>query len=191
MADKDNLKEDVYKDMPEDVYLMMFCFFTSTLLSVCLFIYMVTTPEPLYSLIALVPVFVIIGFSIAYTINWNRLRQIVICDDKTVRRMGYWIGFEESINMADVLEVKYVLLSDGEFYCIDDGKHKTNTPTNKNSTIFIPYCQKGYEFIERHFPGKVPPYHSHDWAEMVENNEKKKYRSKKHVFDDFDDSDKD
>lgn len=102
--------------------------------------------------------FLFLGF-LVYCFIANRFCNVVFFDNQKVYRKGFFFGFKTSIDINKILYIKKIsFFKDGTFYCLIDNKHYHTTRTNKYSSIFIPYTEKGYNFIKQFYSGNIPPF---------------------------------
>ncbi len=88
----------------------------------------------------------------------NRASNFVYFHDLVLERRGFFFGFKKTISISSIQGInKITLFRDGTFYVIDDGTSNCQERLQKKSAIFIPYTEKGVEFINMFYSGTIPP----------------------------------
>lgn len=93
----------------------------------------------------------------------NRFCCVIYFDKERVYRRGFFVGFRTFIEINSILYIKKVrFYRDGFYYCLVDNKHYHTSRGRKNSSIFIPYSEKGYNFIKQFYNGNIPPFKEYE-----------------------------
>lgn len=78
----------------------------------------------------------------------NVSAPIIIYQEGQITRRGFFCGFTKTIKKEDIISVKHSRIGRIEFYELCDGKSIPWSLLRKQSTIKVPYSDKGREFLK-------------------------------------------
>lgn len=88
----------------------------------------------------------------------NRACNRVLFHDGLLERRGLLGGFRKTIEAKSILEVrKTTLPRDGTYFVLVDGVGVCEERIRRKSAIFVPFTEKGLNFIKAFYDGPIPP----------------------------------
>lgn len=86
----------------------------------------------------------------------NVSSPIITYKDGIITRRGLFFGFYKTVKANEIIKIDHLILGRMQFYELCDGKSIPYSMFRRDSSIKIPYSEKGKEFIKLFWDKKIP-----------------------------------
>lgn len=86
----------------------------------------------------------------------NVSSPIITYKDGIITRRGLFFGFYKTVKANEIIKIDHLILGRMQFYELCDGKSIPYSMFRRDSSIKIPYSEKGKEFIKLFWDKEIP-----------------------------------
>ena len=86
----------------------------------------------------------------------NVSSPIITYKDGIITRRGLFFGFFKTIKVNEIIKIDHLIIGRIQFYELCDGKSIPYSMFRRDSSIKIPYSEKGKEFIKLFWDKEIP-----------------------------------
>ena len=86
----------------------------------------------------------------------NVSSPIITYRDGVITRRGLFFGFFKTVKANEIIKINHMIIGQIQFYELCDGKSVPYSMFRRDSSIKIPYSEKGKEFINLFWDKELP-----------------------------------
>lgn len=86
----------------------------------------------------------------------NVSSPIITYRDGVITRRGLFFGFFKTVKANEIIKINHMIIGQIQFYELCDGKSVPYSMFRRDSSIKIPYSEKGKEFIKLFWDKELP-----------------------------------
>lgn len=86
----------------------------------------------------------------------NVTSPIITYKDGIITRRGFFFGYFKTVKANEIIKIDHLILGQMQFYELCDGNSIPYSMFRRDSSIKIPYSEKGKEFIKLFWDKEIP-----------------------------------